>query len=167
MGKSGWSAFAVKLAVTDTLTRERRSEVMSHIRSRNTTPELEVRKFMHRTGLRFRVHVSDLPGKPDIVFVRSRICVFVHGCFWHGCSKCIDGTRRVKTRTRFWQTKVAGNRRRDAKHARRLRTLGWKVRTIWECEIRQPGKLKSLAADIAKQHKQSRLVQAAKRSALS
>lgn len=130
----------------DTLTPERRSENMRRIRSHNTTPELEVRRFLHQKGLRYRLHANELPGKPDLAFPALKACVFVHGCFWHGCTKCIDGTRRVKSRSSYWKAKVLGNRRRDRTHARTLVRLGWTVYVIWECEVRKPAKLGAIAA---------------------
>jgi DNA mismatch endonuclease (patch repair protein) len=129
----------------DTLTAERRSENMGRIRSHDTSPELQVRRFLHSRGLRYRLHVKDLPGKPDLVFPALRTCVFVHGCFWHGCPKCIDGTRKVRSRTSYWIPKIAGNRVRDAAHAQALSQLGWKVLTVWECEVRDRSSLKRLA----------------------
>jgi DNA mismatch endonuclease (patch repair protein) len=123
---------------------------MRRIRSRDTGPEMLVRRFMHGAGLRFRLHRADLPGRPDLVFPRSRVCVFVHGCFWHGCRKCVDGTRKVKSRTEFWRNKIEGNRTRHTRHARQLRLLGWRVRVVWECQLSQPQTLRKLAADIVR-----------------
>jgi DNA mismatch endonuclease, patch repair protein len=132
----------------DKLTSEARSRNMSRIRSRDTSPELAVRRFLHRAGLRFRLHQQGLPGKPDLVFAARRACVFVHGCFWHGCPKCIDGTRRVKSNVSYWSSKVQGNRTRDAKHTAALESAGWSVFVIWECEARNQAKLKRLAKRI-------------------
>lgn len=121
---------------------------MSRIRSRDTSPELSVRRFLHREGLRFRLHQRNLPGKPDIVLAGRRACVFVHGCFWHGCPKCIDGTRKVKSNATYWLEKVAGNRIRDQKHRAALEEAGWTVFVVWECEIRKEGRLAELAHQI-------------------
>jgi DNA mismatch endonuclease (patch repair protein) len=129
----------------DKVTAALRSENMRRIQSCDTSPELAVRRFIHRAGFRFSLHRRDLPGKPDLVFPSLRACVFVHGCFWHGCDSCIDGTRRVKSHSAYWKTKVAGNRRRDAEHIRTLKQLGWKVYVIWECETKAAGRLKNLA----------------------
>lgn len=128
----------------DTVTPERRSEIMSRIRSRDTTPEMTVRRFLHAAGLRYRLHRRDLPGKPDLVFSSKHLCVFIHGCFWHGCPNCVDGTRKVKSNTKFWNAKVAGNRERDAKHQAALEADGWTVLTIWECETADPAQLERL-----------------------
>lgn len=134
----------------DTVSRKRRSEIMSRIRSRDTTPELEVRMFLHRKGLRFRLHRNDLPGKPDLVFPSRHICLFVHGCFWHGCPKCIDGTRKVKSNSAYWIDKIARNRDRDFRHKAALKAKGWRVLAIWECEIKKQGRLEKLAQIICR-----------------
>ncbi len=118
---------------------------MSRIRSRDTTPERIVRIFLHRDGLRYRLHRNDLPGKPDLVFPSRRVCLFVHGCFWHGCAKCIDGTRKVKSNSAYWIDKIARNRERDFHHSAILKAEGWRVLTIWECEIKKQGRLHKLA----------------------
>src|SRR5579885_1916920 len=121
---------------------------MSRIRGKNTKPEMAVRRYLHRAGLRFRLHRRDLPGKPDIVFPTRRALVFVHGCFWHGCPVCIDGTRRVKSNEQYWTDKVTYNRQRDARHQDTLAALGWKVIVVWECEIGDATKLSSLVDQI-------------------
>src|SRR5262249_11312063 len=134
--------------IMDTVSPERRSAIMANIRSRDTTPELVVRRFLHSKGLRFRLHRRDLPVKPAIVFPSRKLCAFVHGCFWHGCPNCIDGTRRVRSNIEFWRNKVRVNRERDARHAATLQANGWSVLTIWECEIKSSEILKSLAEGI-------------------
>jgi DNA mismatch endonuclease (patch repair protein) len=133
----------------DTVTAKRRSEIMSRIRSRNTAPERRVRSALHAAGLRFRIHRSDLPGRPDVVLPSARVCVFVQGCFWHGCRRCVDGRRRVKSNTAFWLQKVAGNRARDARHLRALRTAGWKVFLIWECDTERPEAVQHLVVAVS------------------
>jgi DNA mismatch endonuclease (patch repair protein) len=132
----------------DTLTPQARSLNMSRIRSRDTSPELIVRSFLHRAGLRFRLHRKDLPGKPDLAFASRHACIFVHGCFWHGCPNCIDGTRRVKSNVGYWSQKVAGNRERDARHIAELDDACWNVFVVWECETRDHDRLAKLAAQI-------------------
>lgn len=129
----------------DKLSREARSANMRKIRSRDTSPELSVRRYLHRRGLRFRLHARELPGKPDLVFPSRRACVFVHGCFWHGCPHCADGTRRVKSNVSYWSSKVQGNRARDVKHTAALKKEEWSVFVIWECEVRNESKLFTLA----------------------
>jgi DNA mismatch endonuclease (patch repair protein) len=121
---------------------------MSRIRSQDTAPELTVRRFLHRQGLRFRLHLRTLPGKPDLVFASRRTCLFVHGCFWHGCPHCIDGTRRVKSNAAYWSEKVASNRARDENHRSALEARGWRVLVLWECELRNAGQLIALAEKI-------------------
>ena len=125
----------------DKLSPEARSRNMGRIRSRDTGPEIVVRRFLHGKGLRFRLHRREFPGKPDLVFVAQRVCVFVHGCFWHGCPHCVDGTRRVKSNVSYWSGKVAGNRARDERHRAALEKEGWTVVVIWECQTRQPQRL--------------------------
>src|SRR6185437_13424686 len=132
----------------DTVSQERRSKIMSNIRSRDTQPELVVRRYLHSIGLRFRTHRRDLPGRPDIVFPSRKLCVFVHGCFWHGCAKCVDGTRAVKSNSAYWTNKVKINQARDARNIAHLEQEGWKVATIWECEIARPERLRQLGAAI-------------------
>lgn len=117
----------------DRLSSEKRSWNMSRIRSANTRPELAVRSFLHQKGFRFRVHARQLPGKPDIVLPKYQTAIFVHGCFWHSHYRCSNAVF-PRTRSAFWRAKILGNKKRDAKAARRLRSLGWKVLTIWECE---------------------------------
>lgn len=115
----------------------RRSALMSRIRSSGTSPELAVRKMLHARGLRFRLHRKDLPGRPDIVLPKYRTAIFVHGCFWHQHPECRLASK-PKTRTDYWEPKLAGNVERDARNVRALELLGWRVETIWECETRQP-----------------------------
>lgn len=131
--------------MSDKISRERRSENMRRIRSKDTKPELVVRRYLHSLGFRYRLHRNDLPGKPDLVFPALRTVVFVHGCFWHGCTKCIDGTRRVKSNSKFWREKVETNRARYENQKRLLHADGWNVIEIWECETRDKEQLASLA----------------------
>ncbi len=121
--------------MADRLSPEARSANMSRVGNKNTKPELLVRRILHRAGYRFRLHRSDLPGSPDVVLPRWRTAVFVHGCFWHGH----EGCRRSKlpsTRTDFWQTKVERNQERDGIAKEGLERLGYKVVTLWECELK-------------------------------
>ena len=121
--------------MTDTLTPEERSERMSRIRSRDTTPELVVRHTVHRMGYRYRLHRRDLPGTPDLVFGPRRKVIFVHGCFWHlhmGCRRA----RMPKSRVDFWRPKLEGNRARDERNRAELERNRWGVLVIWECEIK-------------------------------
>jgi DNA mismatch endonuclease, patch repair protein len=134
--------------MVDRLSSARRSWNMGRIASKNTGPELAVRRYIHKAGLRYRLHAKELSGKPDLIFRRAKICVFVHGCFWHGCRRCVDGRRRVKSNSSFWRAKVAVNRERDKRHVVALRASGWTVFTIWECEVRSENRLALLTKRI-------------------
>ncbi len=115
---------------------------MRRIRSKNTRPEIIVRSLTHRLGYRFRLHRLDLPGRPDLVFMRIRKIIFVHGCFWHQHSKCADG-RLPKSRRTYWLRKLSGNIQRDKRHRAKLRRLGWRILVVWDCETRDTTKLTS------------------------
>jgi DNA mismatch endonuclease (patch repair protein) len=118
----------------DTLTPHQRSVRMGLIRGHDTRPELSVRRLVHGLGYRYRKNVPALPGKPDLVFVGRQKVIFVHGCFWHR-HRCALG-RMPKSRLEFWKPKLEGNRARDARNARRLKSDGWRLLVIWECQIR-------------------------------
>jgi DNA mismatch endonuclease, patch repair protein len=111
-----------------------RSRIMRAIKSRNTAPELLVRRLAHRMGYRFRVHRKDLPGTPDLVFPARRKAIFVHGCFWH-CHDCGGGPRMPAHNRVYWKKKLTRNKKRDQAACAALTTLGWKVRVFWECEL--------------------------------
>lgn len=113
--------------------KDKRSQVMSRIISKNTSIEQRVRKMLSKMGYRYRLHIKGLPGKPDIVLRRYKAVIFVHGCFWHLHSRCRDGTI-PKTRSAYWKNKLLNNKKRDIKYIRRLRSQGWKVLRLWECE---------------------------------
>lgn len=121
--------------MTDTVSRETRSRMMSSVGGKNTEPELIVRRMLHRMGYRFRVHSRKLPGTPDVVLARHRKVIFVHGCFWHGHPGCKNGARPTSN-TDFWNSKLDSNISRDATVERELEEQGWDVFVIWECEIR-------------------------------
>lgn len=118
--------------------RGTRSENMRRITSKNTSPELAVRQMLFRLGYRYRLHRKDLPGKPDIVFGRLRKLIFVHGCFWHAhsCHKA----HQPKTNEAYWSPKLMRNQERDSRHLEQLKSEGWRVLTIWECELKDMGK---------------------------
>lgn len=120
--------------MVDTLTPQERSTRMSLIRSADTTPELALRRVLHRRGLRYTLGNKDLPGKPDLVFRRSRVAVFVHGCFWHRHEGC-KVANMPKSNTDFWEQKFARNVARDAKARHRLEEMGWQVEVAWECQL--------------------------------
>ena len=109
---------------------------MSRIRGKHTKPEMEIRRFVWNAGFRYRLHGKNLPGTPDIVFAAMKKVIFVHGCFWHG-HKCRK-KKLPKTRTLFWKRKIEGNKKRDSSSVRKLRSSGWSVLTIWECEVKKP-----------------------------
>lgn len=131
--------------MADTLTSEQRHRCMSHIRSKNTRPELLVRKYLFAKGFRFRVNRRDLPGKPDIVLPKYRTVVFVNGCFWHGHDSCRYATIPA-TNTAFWMAKINGNRERDALTQRKLEELGWRVIVVWQCQLKADKREATLAA---------------------
>lgn len=112
-----------------------RSRMMSAITSRNTKPEITVRKFLHARGYRFRLHRKDLPGRPDIVLPKWKACIFVHGCFWHRHPDCRYATT-PKTRPEFWTKKFRENVARDHRNIETLRVAGWSCHIIWECELK-------------------------------
>ena len=122
--------------MADSLTKEQRSRVMARVKNKHTRPELQVRRLLHRMGYRFRLHRRDLPGAPDIVLPRYRTAIFVHGCFWHG-HDCPRG-RRPQTQTDFWDAKLNANIKRDQANREALEKNGWKVLTVWECNLKQP-----------------------------
>ena len=118
--------------------KKKRSEVMSKIRAINTKPEKLLRKALFQRGFRYRINYKKLSGKPDIVLPKYRTVVFVHGCFWHGHKKCSSKDSHIpKTNTSFWTEKIKRNTERDTKNIIQITSMGWKVLTIWDCEIQQ------------------------------
>lgn len=126
----------------DTLTPEQRSERMSRVRGRDTKPEMVVRRLVHAMGYRYRLHRSDLPGKPDLVFPSRRKVIFVHGCFWHwhDVPTC-RGARMPKSRTEYWSEKLQRNIDRDERNLLQLRAEGWGALIVWECEVKHKAAL--------------------------
>ena len=131
----------------DTISPSKRSEIMSHIRSQDTKPEIAVRSFLHRHGFRFHLHVKSLPGHPDIVLPKYKTVIEVRGCFWHRHQGCRIATVPASN-IDFWQRKFQRNIARDKKNADAIRRLGWKLIVVWECQIRQPHFLERLPARI-------------------
>jgi DNA mismatch endonuclease (patch repair protein) len=119
--------------MVDTLSSAARSQRMSLIRSKNTKPELLVRRIAHAIGYRHRLHVAGLPGRPDLVYPRLRKVIFVHGCFWHRHARC-KLARLPKSKLDFWLPKLDSNHERDLKTMRKLRAAGWRVLVLWECQ---------------------------------
>lgn len=118
----------------DIWSKEKRSEVMSKIKGKDTKPELVLRSKLFKLGFRFRVHQKNLPGKPDIVLSKYKTIIFVHGCFWHYHSDCKEG-RIPSTNSTFWSTKLEKNVIRDRRNIETLGQMGWHVMIVWECEI--------------------------------
>jgi DNA mismatch endonuclease (patch repair protein) len=124
--------------MTDVVDAITRSRMMSGIRGKNTKPEKLVRSLLHRQGFRFRLHVSNLPGKPDIVLPRYNAVIFVHGCFWH--RHACRFFKWPQTRPDFWREKIARNCSNDLKSRRALKKEGWRIGIVWECAVRGAGK---------------------------
>lgn len=132
----------LKSCMVDVVDAATRSRMMAGINSKNTKPEIRIRKALHAKGLRYALHSNHLPGKPDIVMPKWRVVIFVHGCFWHwhGCHL----SKIPATRTAFWATKLAANRQRDALAKQQLLMADWRVATVWECAARGMSALNNL-----------------------
>ncbi|MHB9004916.1 MAG: very short patch repair endonuclease [Coriobacteriia bacterium] len=128
--------------MVDSRTKEKRSEIMSKVRSKDTAPELLVRRLIFCMGYRYRLHVAGLPGKPDIVMIGRRKIIDVRGCFWHGHKDCKHGLL-PKSRQEFWAAKITRNRQRDRDNLRNLEGSGWKVLVVWQCELKNVELLKT------------------------
>ena len=126
----------------DSLSPVERSEIMARVRSKDSRPEMFVRKLVFALGYRYCLHVKDLPGHPDIVFRKLHRVIFVHGCFWHRHQECVLA-RLPKSRLDFWRPKLEGNKKRDEKNKKALLRNGWKVLTIWECQLKSTERLTS------------------------
>jgi DNA mismatch endonuclease, patch repair protein len=138
----------------DTVTAERRSWVMSLVKSKDTEPERLVRQIASALGYRYRLHGRNLPGRPDLVFAGRRSVIFVHGCFWHQHKKCIR-SKRPKGHAAYWNAKLDRNMQRDCQNFRELKRLGWRVLTIWECQLKEPEAVSARIAGLlaGKRHK--------------
>lgn len=134
--------------MADVHSKETRSYNMSRIKSKDTKPELLVRKFLHKNGFRYRLHVKDMPGKPDIVLPKYKTVIFIHGCFWHGHEGCRYFVV-PKTRTEWWVNKINGNTSNDIKAETALIANRWKIIKIWECELKKASLDNSLNTLIA------------------
>lgn len=117
-----------------------RRRIMQAVKSKNTSPELYVRRLLHAQGYRYRLHRNDLPGCPDLVFNGRKRIIFVNGCFWHG-HDCARGARVPKSNTEYWTAKVVRNRERDSAVRQRLEESGWRVMALWECELRDESRV--------------------------
>lgn len=118
---------------------------MSHIKSKNTKPEILVRHFLHAQGFRYRLHCKDLPGKPDIVLPKYKTVIFINGCFWHGHSECKYSSLPATNRD-FWQNKISENIERDKATYDKLSTMGWRVLEVWQCQLKPKSKEETLNA---------------------
>lgn len=124
--------------MTDNLTAEQRRRAMAAVHGRSTSPERQVRSVVRRLGYRFRANVANINGKPDLVFHRHRAVIFIHGCFWHGHA-CQRRRPRPATNAAYWRAKVKRNQERDRGVVRTLRSTGWRVLVLWECQVQRPG----------------------------
>jgi DNA mismatch endonuclease (patch repair protein) len=125
--------------MADTRTPQQRRRIMQSVKTRDTGPELTVRRIVYGLGYRYRLNAKKLPGRPDIVFPGRRRVIFVHGCFWH-CHGCRKG-QAPKSRLDYWEPKLKTNRERDAAQVRSLEALGWSVLIVWQCETADPSAL--------------------------
>ena len=122
--------------MADTITPERRSEIMSHIKSKDTSIELMVRRYLFALGYRYRVNYKALPGKPDIVFTKKKIAIFIHGCYWHGHDCGSRYAHSSQSNKAYWGPKIQRTQQRDQDHITELEANGWNVVVLWECQIR-------------------------------
>lgn len=122
--------------MADTATPKRRSEIMSHIRSKDTSIELMVRRYLFSRGYRYRVNYKALPGKPDIVFTKKKIAIFIHGCYWHGHDCGSRYAHTSQSNKAYWEPKIYRTKQRDHEHIIKLEASGWKVAIMWECQIK-------------------------------
>jgi DNA mismatch endonuclease (patch repair protein) len=133
--------------MADIVDKSTRSFMMSRIGPKDTRPEMVVRRYLHRLGFRYRLHAPELPGRPDLTFPKYRAALFVNGCFWHRHPGCRFATLPASNRV-FWVRKFDATVRRDEQKTRALEHAGWRVLVIWECEVREVGKLEALAERI-------------------
>ncbi|MDT0633641.1 very short patch repair endonuclease [Spectribacter hydrogenoxidans] len=123
--------------MNDIVNKPTRSRMMARVGSKNTKPELALRRLLHKRGFRYRLHGSELPGRPDLVFVKYGAVVFVHGCFWHRHPGCKHASS-PSTRSEFWQSKFRENIERDARNLSKLRRAGWRIAVVWACALENP-----------------------------
>lgn len=122
--------------MADTITPERRSEIMSHIKSQNTSIELMVRRYLFALGYRYRVNYKALPGKPDIVFTKKKVVIFIHGCYWHGHDCGSRYAHSSKSNKAYWGPKIQRTQQRDQEHIEKIEAVGWRVIVLWECQLK-------------------------------
>lgn len=133
--------------MTDVFTPEKRSAVMRRVKGRDTAPELKVRRMLRAAGIGYRLGGCGLPGRPDVVMKGRKVALFVHGCFWHG-HDCPRGARKPQANADYWRNKIDRNRARDARVSAELTAAGWRVVTVWECRLREPGFAEALIAEV-------------------
>lgn len=121
----------------DTFNKEKRSEIMRSVKSKDSRAEPSVRRLLHRAGFRYRLHVAALPGKPDLVFPARHKAIFIHGCFWHQHKNC-QAAQRPASNVEYWEAKLKRNAERDQENRKKLKALGWKTFVVWECELKRP-----------------------------
>jgi DNA mismatch endonuclease (patch repair protein) len=136
--------------MTDVFTPEKRSAVMRRVKGRDTSPELAVRRILREAGIGYRLGGAGLPGRPDVVMKGRRVALFVHGCFWHG-HDCPRGARQPKANAAYWIAKIGRNRTRDGSTRTTLEADGWRVVTVWECEMKAPDFAARLVAEVRDQ----------------
>lgn len=134
--------------MADVHTPQQRRFNMQQVRSKNTKPEMLVRKFLHAQGFRYKLHDKKLPGKPDLVLPKYKTVIFIHGCFWHGHANCKYFTI-PKTRTQWWTDKIITNKANDEKAIKALKKKGWKIITVWECKLK-PAKVEKTLTSLLK-----------------
>lgn len=129
--------------MADTVSKQKRSEIMSHIDGKETKPEIMVRKYLFARGLRYRKNVKQLPGTPDIVFPKYKTAVFVNGCFWHGHKEC-KYSHLPSTNLEYWEKKIADNLERDERKIRKLEELGYRALIVWQCQLKPNVRIETL-----------------------
>jgi DNA mismatch endonuclease (patch repair protein) len=135
--------------MTDKVTKQKRSEIMRAVKSKNTKPEVKLRKIIFGMGYRYSLHRKDLPGKPDIVLPGRQPIIFFHGCFWHG-HNCAHGRRLPQTHRAYWINKISGNKLRDKRHVKQLSRDHWRVLVVWECQLQNEAVLRRKIATFFK-----------------
>lgn len=135
--------------MADIMTKQQRHDCMAAVKGKDTKPEMLVRRYLHGLGYRYGLHNRKLPGSPDLVLRRLKTVIFIHGCFWHGHVGC-KYYRLPKSNIDFWQTKIDRNRKRDAEVEAKLNSMGWRVLTVWECDLKNKERRERTLSDLAK-----------------
>jgi DNA mismatch endonuclease, patch repair protein len=123
--------------MADKVSKEKRSYIMSRVKSKDTRPEMLVRKYLYASGFRYRLHSKTLPGKPDLVLPKYKAAIFVHGCFWHNHQDCSRSNLTPKANNEYWKNKINRNVNRDKHSVQQLQELGWRTFVVWECELKK------------------------------